>query len=290
MVQCPSRHRGTRHAVRVPGFRPQLPGHHPPRPARRRGHPPARPAPRGRQREARRPRASYSGWTVGRRNWRRSTPSPMPPTTCAGRTARPAPASPGVMVGELVPMIAERLHRCALLRSMTHRVDSHSPVPMMTAFPTFAHFARGRPVAPQGADARHAGLRPPGSEPRRGRRRAGQRVRPRGRSATPRGRSWRCRSSACAPTCRRSGSATGRRSWRRWTARAPGPTPPARWTRWTYAQRRGGGDAHVAQGARRLRPREGEGGDPRPLRGQLLRAELPHGPPPGRGRHPLRGR
>jgi hypothetical protein len=43
---------------------------------------------------------------------------------------------PGVLFSELMPMLAERMHRSAVIRSMTHRIDSHSPVPMMTAFPT----------------------------------------------------------------------------------------------------------------------------------------------------------
>lgn len=43
---------------------------------------------------------------------------------------------PGVQVCELMPMIAERLHRCALVRSMTHNIDAHFPAPMMTAFGT----------------------------------------------------------------------------------------------------------------------------------------------------------
>jgi hypothetical protein len=41
----------------------------------------------------------------------------------------------GVHVGELLPRLAERADRYALVRSLTHKVDSHAPVPMLTGFP-----------------------------------------------------------------------------------------------------------------------------------------------------------
>jgi hypothetical protein len=40
---------------------------------------------------------------------------------------------PGLRYSELVPMLAERADRCTLIRSMSHSIDSHSPLPMMTA-------------------------------------------------------------------------------------------------------------------------------------------------------------
>ncbi|MBY0230703.1 MAG: DUF1501 domain-containing protein [Gemmataceae bacterium] len=63
-------------------------------------------------------------------------PKPDAPDNVRGPYGAIRTSVPGVLVSELVPMIAERLHRCALVRSMTHRVDSHSPIPMMTAFPS----------------------------------------------------------------------------------------------------------------------------------------------------------
>jgi hypothetical protein len=42
---------------------------------------------------------------------------------------------PGERFSELVPMLAERANRCTIIRSMSHSVDGHSPVPMMTGDP-----------------------------------------------------------------------------------------------------------------------------------------------------------
>lgn len=41
---------------------------------------------------------------------------------------------PAVRFCELLPMLAERADRFAVIRSMAHGTDSHSPIPMMTAF------------------------------------------------------------------------------------------------------------------------------------------------------------
>ena len=42
---------------------------------------------------------------------------------------------PGTHIGELLPMLAGHMDKCALIRSMTHSSGSHSPVPMLTGFP-----------------------------------------------------------------------------------------------------------------------------------------------------------
>ncbi|HEU4754809.1 MAG TPA: DUF1501 domain-containing protein, partial [Armatimonadota bacterium] len=42
---------------------------------------------------------------------------------------------PGLRYSELLPMLAERAHLCTIIRSMSHSVDSHSPLPVMTADP-----------------------------------------------------------------------------------------------------------------------------------------------------------
>ncbi len=48
----------------------------------------------------------------------------------------PIPTSiPGVQFSELLPMLAERANRCTIIRSLTHSVDAHSPIPMMTTDP-----------------------------------------------------------------------------------------------------------------------------------------------------------
>jgi hypothetical protein len=41
----------------------------------------------------------------------------------------------GVHISELLPMLARHMDKCALIRSMAHNVDAHSPIPMMSGFP-----------------------------------------------------------------------------------------------------------------------------------------------------------
>ena len=36
--------------------------------------------------------------------------------------------------GELLPLLARHMGRCALIRSLTHRIDAHAPIPMLTGF------------------------------------------------------------------------------------------------------------------------------------------------------------
>jgi hypothetical protein len=41
----------------------------------------------------------------------------------------------GVHFSELMPQMAQQMHRCALIRSLTHRIDAHAPIPMLTGLP-----------------------------------------------------------------------------------------------------------------------------------------------------------
>ncbi len=40
----------------------------------------------------------------------------------------------GTMISELLPMISRHMDKCALIRSMAHGIDAHSPIPMLTGF------------------------------------------------------------------------------------------------------------------------------------------------------------
>src|SRR5262249_40140787 len=42
---------------------------------------------------------------------------------------------PGTQIGELLPMLSRHLDKCVLIRSMSHNVDAHSPMPMLTGIP-----------------------------------------------------------------------------------------------------------------------------------------------------------
>jgi hypothetical protein len=61
-------------------------------------------------------------------------PKPNTPDTVRGPYGAVRTKVPGVHFSELVPQLAARMDRCALIRSMTHGVDSHAPVPMLTGF------------------------------------------------------------------------------------------------------------------------------------------------------------
>jgi hypothetical protein len=41
----------------------------------------------------------------------------------------------GIQFSELLPMLTQQMCRCAVIRSGNHGIDSHSPIPMLTAFP-----------------------------------------------------------------------------------------------------------------------------------------------------------
>jgi hypothetical protein len=61
-------------------------------------------------------------------------PKPNTPDTVRGPYDAIRTNVNGIHVSELMPMMAGHMDRCALIRSMTHGVDAHAPVPMLTAF------------------------------------------------------------------------------------------------------------------------------------------------------------
>ncbi|MFN3649629.1 MAG: DUF1501 domain-containing protein [Armatimonadota bacterium] len=60
-------------------------------------------------------------------------PKPEAPSTQRGPYAAIPTSVSGLQYSELVPMLAERAHLFTTVRSLTHSIDSHSPLPMMTA-------------------------------------------------------------------------------------------------------------------------------------------------------------
>lgn len=62
-------------------------------------------------------------------------PKPETPDNVRGPYGAIKTNVPGTHVSELMPMIARRMDKCALIRSMTHNVNSHSPIPMLTGLP-----------------------------------------------------------------------------------------------------------------------------------------------------------
>src|SRR5262245_10830153 len=61
-------------------------------------------------------------------------PKPNTPDTIRGPYGTIRTRIPGVHFCELMPMTAERMHRLAIIRSLTHNNSGHSPLPMMTGF------------------------------------------------------------------------------------------------------------------------------------------------------------
>ncbi len=62
-------------------------------------------------------------------------PKPEAPLAQRGPYGAIESSLSGVRFSELVPLLAARAHRCTFIRSFSHGVDSHSPVPVMTADP-----------------------------------------------------------------------------------------------------------------------------------------------------------
>src|SRR5688500_14279184 len=60
-------------------------------------------------------------------------PKPDAPSAQRGPYGPIETSVSGLRYSELLPMLAERAHLCTVIRSMSHNVDSHSPLPMMTA-------------------------------------------------------------------------------------------------------------------------------------------------------------
>jgi hypothetical protein len=59
-------------------------------------------------------------------------PKPDAPDTIRGPYGAIRTSVPGVQFCELLPMLARHMDKCALVRSMAHTIDAHSPVPMLT--------------------------------------------------------------------------------------------------------------------------------------------------------------
>ena len=61
-------------------------------------------------------------------------PKPHTPDTVRGPYGVIPTSTTGVQFSELLPMLANWMDRSAIIRSMTHGVDAHAPVPMLTGF------------------------------------------------------------------------------------------------------------------------------------------------------------
>jgi hypothetical protein len=61
-------------------------------------------------------------------------PKPNTPDTIRGPYGTIPTCVSGIQISELMPMVAEHMDKCTILRSMTHNTDAHAPVPMLTGF------------------------------------------------------------------------------------------------------------------------------------------------------------
>jgi hypothetical protein len=59
-------------------------------------------------------------------------PKPAAPSDVRGPYGPIATSVSGTQIGELLPMMAQRMHRCALIRSLTGFTGNHTPVPALT--------------------------------------------------------------------------------------------------------------------------------------------------------------
>lgn len=62
-------------------------------------------------------------------------PKPDTPDTIRGPYGFTDTNVPGIRIGELLPTMANFMNECCLIRSMSHNVDAHSPIPMLTGIP-----------------------------------------------------------------------------------------------------------------------------------------------------------
>ena len=62
-------------------------------------------------------------------------PKPDAPDNIRGPYGAIPTNVPGVQISELLPMLARHMDKCAIIRSMAHGIDAHSPVPMLTGRP-----------------------------------------------------------------------------------------------------------------------------------------------------------
>jgi len=61
-------------------------------------------------------------------------PKPDAPDTIRGPYGAIDTNVPGMQICELLPRLSQQMDKCVLVRSMSHTVDAHSPVPMLTGF------------------------------------------------------------------------------------------------------------------------------------------------------------
>ena len=71
-------------------------------------------------------RSSTSSSPAGSPSTTASTSSPTPPTRSAASSSRSPRRTPGVRICEHLPELAQRSHRWALVRSLTHPSNDHS--------------------------------------------------------------------------------------------------------------------------------------------------------------------
>jgi hypothetical protein len=62
-------------------------------------------------------------------------PKPNTPDTIRGPYGTIQTRVSGIHISELLPQAAEHMEKCAIIRSMTHGIDAHAPIPMLTGFP-----------------------------------------------------------------------------------------------------------------------------------------------------------
>ncbi len=61
-------------------------------------------------------------------------PKPQAPPEIRGEFSTIATSIPGLRICEHLPNLATRMHRCALIRTVSHRYNSHNPYAVMTGF------------------------------------------------------------------------------------------------------------------------------------------------------------
>jgi hypothetical protein len=61
-------------------------------------------------------------------------PKPETPDNIRGPYGAVRTNVPGIQISELLPTLSRHIDKCALIRSMSHRTDAHSPIPMLTGF------------------------------------------------------------------------------------------------------------------------------------------------------------
>jgi hypothetical protein len=96
-------------------------------------------------------------------------PKPDTPAEIRGEFGSIATALPGVRVSDQVPLLAKRLDRTCLIRTLTHRYNSHNPYCVMTGFDggndREDYFAKPSNHPSMGSVCRYAGLGRPGIPP-----------------------------------------------------------------------------------------------------------------------------